>query len=100
MNATDSNKVPFPNLAAILRDACKHSAGPFYDEAATEAGIAYAVKAVHSFAALEARNRELTDALAAFVHQADAQFNAGDRCATYNRQTIAAFRSLLSTPNR
>jgi len=39
---------------------------------------------------------ELRDALREIIGQADAQFHAGDRHATFHRQTIDSFRNLLA----
>jgi hypothetical protein len=38
---------------------------------------------------------ELLKALREIIDQADAQFRAGDRYATFNRQTIDAYRNLI-----
>lgn len=39
---------------------------------------------------------QLVESLQAIVNQADAQFRAGDRHATFNRQTIDAIRAALA----
>lgn len=55
----------------------------------TEANAAFIVRACNSHAALVA-------ALEAVTSQADAQFKAGDRHATFNRQTIDSLRAALA----
>lgn len=39
---------------------------------------------------------QLVESLQAIINQADAQFRAGDRHATFNRQTIDAIRAALN----
>lgn len=45
---------------------------------------------------LETQRNELLEALEVIILQADAQFKAGDKHATFNRQTINAIRPAIA----